>query len=359
MNERMSRRAFIKAGAGASVAGPLASTAAAVSTQPSGTTQARPGSKMIWANLLHLSYNMWCDWDSPELKDKYTTCKPHLRFDGKLWDDLLKKMTDVGMTMVLIDLGDGVKYQSHPEIAVKNAWPVDQLKKQLARIRRMGLEPIPKLNFSATHDAWLGPYSRCVSTDAYYAVCRDLIAEVTELFDKPRFFHLGLDEETARHQRHHEYVVIRQFDLWWRDFCFYVEQVTKNGSRPWIWADYLWHHPEDFFKKMPRSVLQSNWYYGTEFGKDLACVKAYHDLEEHGYDQVPTGSNWSSPENFGLTVEYCARHLDPARLLGFMQAPWHPTVEACRRHHTEALDQVARAMARLRGCAESGQPSNL
>ena len=104
---------------------------------------------------------------------------------------------------------------------------------------------------------------------------------------------------------------------------------------------------------MPKSVLQSNWYYGTKFTRDIPAVKAYHDLEEHGYDQIPTGSNWSNSKNFGLTVDYCRRPIDPVRLLGFMQAPWRPTLEVYRQHHTEALDQVAQAMARTKSATES------
>ena len=107
--------------------------------------------------------------------------------------------------MVVIDLGDGVRYESHPEIAVENASPVEQLREELARLRERGLEPIPKLNFSASHDIWLGPYSRQVSTEPYYAVCRDLIAEAIEIFDHPRLFHLGMDEELAHHQRFCEF----------------------------------------------------------------------------------------------------------------------------------------------------------
>lgn len=302
--------------------------------------------RMIWANLLHLSFNMWEDRIEPgtDYMDVRGYCS-HLQFDEKLWDDILDRMAEVGMNMVVIDLGDGVQYRSHPEIAVEDAWTVEKLRRELTKLRDLGLEPIPKLNFATTHDAWLGEYSRCVSTDTYYAVCEDLIAEVIDLFDIPRFFHLGMDEETAGHQRYYEYVVVRQYDLYWRDFHFYCEQVGKAGVRPWIWSDYLWHHPEVFFKEMPKSILQSNWFYGIDFDKDDAKVKAYHDLEEHGYDQIPTGSNHSTPRNFGMTVDYCAQHIHPSRLLGFMQTPWRPTTERFRQCHMEAVEQVGRAKA--------------
>jgi len=72
---------------------------------------------MIYANLLHLSYNMWCDWQNPAVKSPYYAAKPYLRFDDALWNDLLAAMVKAKMNMVVIDLGDGVKYESHPEIA--------------------------------------------------------------------------------------------------------------------------------------------------------------------------------------------------------------------------------------------------
>src|SRR6266487_3377655 len=87
---------------------------------------------MIFANLLHLSYNMWGDWDNPSMKGKYWAAKPYLRFDESLWNDLLEVMQKRGFNMIVIDLGDGIEYSSHPEIAVKNAWSHDKLKSELA-----------------------------------------------------------------------------------------------------------------------------------------------------------------------------------------------------------------------------------
>jgi hypothetical protein len=301
----------------------------------------------IWANLLHLSYNMWEDCMEPsyEGREYYEDrgYQPVLQFDENLWNDILGKMVDAGLSMVVIDLGDGVQYESHPEIAVENAWTVEKLKYELTKIRSMGLEPIPKLNFASTHDAWLAEYSRCVSTDRYYDVCKDLIEEVIDIFDKPRFFHLGMDEETTGHQRNYSYLLVRQFDLWWHDLYFYCEHVTKAGVRPWVWSDYMWHNPEVFFEKMPKTVVQSNWYYSEDFDESNSRVKAYCDLEEHGYDQIPTASNHSTPKSFGLTVDYCKQHISPSRLLGFLQTSWRITLEKCRQRHIEAIDQVAEA----------------
>jgi hypothetical protein len=298
----------------------------------------------IWGNLLHLSMNMWTDHQTPLQQNKHARYSSDLRFDDSLWNDLLPLMAEAGVNMAVLDLGDGVEYRSHPEIAVRGAWTPECLRRELGRLRALGIEPIPKLNFSTCHDAWLGVYSRCVSTPAYYKVCSDLIAEVIGLFDGPRFFHIGMDEERAATQWTFEYVVVRQFGLWWHDLDFYVREVEKGGSRAWVWADYAWEHPDDYFAKMPRSVLQSNWCYQDQLDPDDVKIRNYAELEKHGYDQVPTGSNWAGQQhNFERTVEFCRRAVAPERLLGFLQTPWCPTIEECRGTHVNAIDLIRRA----------------
>lgn len=333
--KKVNRRNFIKTLGAASLASILPHIAFSA-----------PKEKLIWGNLLHLSFNMWEDWDAPGKEMR--SYRPYLRFDEKLWNDLLYKMAANKMNMVVIDLGDGVQYENHPEIAVKNAWSVKKLKEELRKIRELGIEPIPKLNFASTHDAWMGEYSRSLSTEKYYQVCADLIAEVSDLFDKPRFFHLGMDEEDTKNQKYYQYLVVRQYDLWWNDFLFLCNEVQKNGTRPWIWSDYLWHYPDLFYEKMPKNVVQSNWYYGTTFADDK-MVQAYKQLDKYGYDQIPTASNHSNDENFKMTVEYCKKHIQARHLLGFLQTPWRPTIEEYRQHHLNAIEQVGAAISATAG----------
>jgi hypothetical protein len=311
---------------------------------------------VIWGNLLHLGYNMWSDremsapWGPLTGEDLRWVCaSPHLRFDSSLWDDLLVRMSKAGMNLLVLDLGEGVRYESHPEIAAQEAWSTAELREELARVRELGLEPIPKLNFSTAHDAWLGPYARRVSTPEYYQVCGELIAEVASLFDKPRFFHIGYDEETFEPQRPYAYIVVRQHELWWHDFHFFVDSVRRQGMRPWMWSDYAWGHAEEFWKRVPKDILQSNWYYDLEFDPAKAKeVQTYLDLDRHGYEQVPTASNWSTPGNFAATVSFCRKRLDAARLLGFLQTPWKPTVERFREHHVQAIEVVRQVIAGLK-----------
>lgn len=286
----------------------------------------KPTDNKIWGCHLYLTSNQW------------NINFPELRVNQKTWDDSLKTMAEEGMNMVVITMGNAVKYQTHPEIAVRNAWSVARLRSELDKIRQLGIEPIPLLNFSAAHDIWLQSYERMLSTEKYYAVCSDLIKEICEIFDNPRFFHLGMDEETYANQKDYDYVVVRQKELWWGDFYFLIGEVEKNGARPWIWSDYMWHYPDLFFKNMPKSVLQSNWFYKAEFDKKSTPVKSYLDLEARGFQQVPTGSNWGwdnwqgkdGRENMMNTVKFGAENISSSNLLGFLQTSWKETIEENR-----------------------------
>lgn len=285
-----------------------------------------------------------------------------LIFDQSLWHDLTERMVQNGFNSVVLDLGDGVRYDSHPEIAVRNAWSTEQLRAELVRLRQMGLEPLPKLNFSAAHDAWLGPYSRMVGTDKYYEVCSDLISEIGGIFGNPRYFHIGMDEETLGNQRGHHCVIIRQGDLWWHDVEFLANEVSKTGAQPWTWSDAAWHLSGEFYERMPKKVLQSNWWYGLWFDADESNrprplsghegFLTYLDLDEHQFDQIPTASTWQNRyDNFALTVDYCLKRVNPRHLKGFLQSTWLMTREDVRDEHLIAIDIAGRTIRAY----ESGQ----
>ena len=141
-----------------------------------------------------------------------------------------------------------------------------------------------------------------------------------------------------------------QCDLLWKEFLCFVKENEKTGMSTWIWSDYVWHHPDLFFSRMPRSVLQSNWYYSSLFSEDklkaagkegyIKHVKAYELLDKAGFDQVPTGSNWSHDDNFAGTVDHCRRVCAPDRLKGFMMAPWFFTLPGWEKKLLEGIDQV-------------------
>jgi hypothetical protein len=349
----MNRREFISSAAGALALGAAPSFAAAP----------RPEPKFAWSYLVHFGVNSWKDipleTQDPGLEEKWLTrcCADHVRFDEPSWRRLSAALANAGCNQIVVDLAEIVEYPSHPELAVKGSWSVERLRAEIGRLRGMGFEVIPKMNFSACHDTWLKEYHRMVSTKKYYQVCEDLIKDVAEIFDRPRFFHLGYDEETAIHQRQHLFAVCRQGELWWHDFLWFVGVTEKAGCRPWIWSDYIWHHKDEFLKRMPKSVLQSNWYYGAKFnpaemGDGGRRVEAYEWLDKAGFDQVPTGSNFSCDVNFSGTVKFCDAKCDASRLKGYMMAPWTRTFAIHEEKSMQAIAQMAEVI-KARGAVHS------
>lgn len=313
---------------------------------------------MYWGYLAHLGFNMWDDRpesDSVQI-NPFRLKSDVLRLDRPVWDAMVERMAAVGMNLLLIDVGEGMRFDSHPELAVEKGWTPSELNAEVRRLRDLGITAIPKLNFSTAHDAWLGEYAFMVSTPTYYTVCADLIAELAEVFEQPELFHIGMDEETEHHQSRYSHSVIRQHELWYHDLNFYANAAESAGSRPWMWSDRIWQHKEEYLSQVSKSILQSNWYYGAAFSIDdpafagerrssWSYVDSYEVLDQAGFDQIPTGSNWSNNTNFAGTVAHCDQVIDSSRLLGYMTAPWYPTVEEAREILLTAVDQVGEQIA--------------
>lgn len=289
---------------------------------------------MLFCYMIQLSTHMWDDENSPSrgwyLPKKYTE---NNNIDIDTWDETVRFLAERKYNLLLIDVGDAIKYESHPEISAPNAWDKDFLKKKLDEIRALGMTPIPKLNFSCGHNTWMKQYRRMVSTPIYYQVCSDLIREVCEAFGNPEYIHLGMDEENARNQRFREAIHVRQGDLWWHDVYFFFKEAEKNGARPWVWSDYCWDFTDEFIKKMPKSVLQSNWYYYMftdypEGNPDRTSIYTYELLDKHGFEQIPTCSCWhfNGATNPFQTLAYGKDKLTPELLKGYMIAPWFYTI---------------------------------
>lgn len=314
----------------------------------------------IWSILVHLGTNMWYEEgndrgnsDGSGKTWKVGACTD-LRFDRATWDAYLARMKKSGVNTIVLDIGEALAYESHPELAVNGSWTRAEMAAELVRLEKMDFEVIPKLNFSACHDTWMKDYSRMLSTPIYYQVCKDLINEVCEIF-KPRYFHIGMDEEVYENQQFYDYVAIRQNDLWWHDLYYLVNCVEEHGARAMIWSDYARHRPDEFVEKCPKSVVQCVWYYFNEFGeKDLSpvCevrVRPLDILERHGFDQLPTGSIEYYDENLRLLAEYCRDHISKEHLLGFMQTTWI----AVQPQWQEMLDKSADTVRDVREWYES------
>jgi hypothetical protein len=266
----------------------------------------------IRAMLLHLSYNQWRHTPSKELVYGFSD---RLRFDKRVFDEAVMLMARLRMNMVV-------------------------LRALLAECRNLGIEPIPKLNFATTHDAWLKEYGMMVGTDRYNAVCDDLIAELTDLFNGPRFFHIGMDEETIHHCRglQLEHVILREGKVWLDAVKRLDRSVRRCGARTWMWGDPLWPAHGSPPPDIPRRILLSDWNYAKRTSFPTSSL-----IEKLGYDNIPAGANWTEDENIALLARFAARRLTPKKNPGMLMTVWNPTVAGCRGNILNAISLAAGA----------------
>lgn len=294
--------------------------------------------KKIWAFMIQLGNNMWdkkgrqydCIKDEEE-----SIYRDFLYTDKAIWDEITAFLPSCGFNTLLIDIGEAIRLDSHPELAVEGSWTKEEMRAELARLRSLGLTPIPKYNFSCGHSAWLQDYAYMVGTQKYYDVCRDIIEEVIELFDTPPFFHLGLEEEDFANQRSQPVAVIRSPSKKIRDAHFLFDICRSHGVRPWIWCNYTcvegYGGEEAFREAIDKDVLISNWYYGNVPSDPVAysqnkSLYLYQKLGEWGYDQVPTSSTYGYHLSTKLTMKFFKSAVNMNTTMGFMTCPWLATM---------------------------------
>lgn len=303
--------------------------------------------------MIYLSDNMWED---SATRPACTGARFSLELttEKETWDEIIDFAVARGFKSILVDVGDGILYKSHPEIAVKGAWTPEFMNAEVKRLKAMGLKVYPKLNFSAGHDAWLGIYSRMLSTPTYYAVVKDLIKEVCEIFETPELFHLGCDEENGLNQQKLTFACYRQFELIWHDLNFYFDCVRECGSRPWIWADWSWTHYDEFIENIPKDVMISPWYYGHMYADTSAPLPSddwskarlanYRKLSDLGYEQFPCASNHANTYNIDHQFRFSAENLDDKLFNGILVAPWMYTTQLDKYHIFDAIVRTEKAV---------------
>lgn len=285
---------------------------------------------LMWGYLIRLGSGIYDvfntgNWERDIKHDKFATELTKLRTDDKTWKKVTDFLPSQGINTLVIDIGEGMQYESHPELAVEGSWSKDKLKTELARLRSIGLTPIPKLNFSKCHDLWLKNYRNMIALPEYYKVCEDTIREVVEVFGTPELIHLGMDDELTSYQDGLKLEIQRNEELWWKDLYFMFNLCDKLGVRPWVNADAYWRLKEEYVEKMPKSVMQSNWFYHyfdpvLKPEQRTPYEQAYEELDKAGFEQIATcSSNWCA-DNAAGTTENLKKRLSQ-RLCGYLTNP--------------------------------------
>lgn len=293
----------------------------------------------IRAALLHLGSNMWRKkgFESSSKKDvEDFIYRDSMYCQKHVWEKVTGILSKLEFNTLFIDIGEGVLFDSHPEIAIPGAWTKAELSKEIARLRSIGLDPCPKFNFSPGHSAWMGDWAYRIGTPEFYEFCKDIIEETIDIFGKPTFFHIGMEEEDYNAQKNNYIAVVRCPRKKTEDTKYLMDIIIRRGVRPVIWMDIdtlnNFGGPEYFADNMPRETLLMPWGYGiirdVENLED-ACDHAKHMMEiaKLGYDMVPTTSTWCWHLNSKETMIFCKKHLPDEVIAGYMTASWMLTRE--------------------------------
>lgn len=308
----------------------------------------------MWALLVPLSES----WTTP-------VQKAPLKFDDSVWDEIVKEASAAGINTIVFDLLDGICWGSYPELNLPGAWTRARLRKEIKRLKDLGIRAIPKLNFSAFHDSWLGEYGNMISTNTYYKVCRDLIYEAAELFEHPEYIHLGMDEEgigVGNDVPDNRITIVRKGEAMWHDLRYLIDCVSDTGAKAWIWHDLFFDKPEEFSKHFStEEIVISPWYYGG-FKPEHYCAIAdrqvtidYYSQDKfkgmnltyveedpwhtdvrgkmipyakYGYKYIPCGSWIQRCEyNYEDMIEYFTEGMEEEQIIGFFASAWRPVTE--------------------------------
>ncbi len=309
--------------------------------------------------LICLADNCWND--SAEVPsctgDLY---QPVLRADVDTWREICDTAIENGFDSILLDIANGIKFNTHPEIAVEGAWTPEFMNEEVKRYKEKGLTIYPRLNFSAGHDAWLGVYSRMVSTPKYYKVARDLIHEVCDIFDTPEIFSLVLDEENGLNQGRLQYVCYRQGELIWHDVNYLCDCVREKGVRPCIGADYYWSYPEEFLENVPKDVLVCPWYYLNLYFDEshprpthpwsVNRLECFEVLTKAGYDIMLQPSANENNYNVEQTIRFAREKLDENKISGILMCgSWAAPMRESKYYYLDAIYQARFSIDKMNG----------
>jgi hypothetical protein len=176
--------------------------------------------------------------------------------------ELVDAMADAGMNLLVVDCADGLRYTSHPELTRPYSVPMSTLARLVERANQHDIEIVPKLNFAQSglhrHNHWFRPHNDLFDNEAYWKLAFDVVDELIEVAQPPRFFHVGMDEDH------------------WRSYEQYVAaidvlhaELEKRNLRTVIWNDTacLW----------PQAAIHRDKSLAAEAGVDKDIVHVLWD----------------------------------------------------------------------------------
>ncbi len=123
-------------------------------------------------------------------------------FDIEVGMQVIDAMAEAGLNLLMLDVKDGIRYSSHPELTRHYSCERETLTRLAQHAKERSIETVIKLNFSQSpihqHNHWFRPHNDLFDSLKYWKLAFEIIDELLELVPGCRFFHIGMDEDHSR-----------------------------------------------------------------------------------------------------------------------------------------------------------------
>jgi hypothetical protein len=260
--------------------------------------------------------------------------------------DLIDTIADAGFNMLVLQPGATMKFEKHPELARPGVLARRQMQRIVRHARDRSLEVVPVLQCMSHGSEILHAYPQYQSagSDEIYAprqrglfrLMFDLLDEMIEVFEGPRWLHIGHDEILNHYNRRYRTRVLRGDGA--KQYAESVQRLhghlAKYSIGTMMWADGLldpaqfqdvcfyqtgtYGGPPDHFEKamdlLPRDIVMCDWHY--ELAREFPTLRY---LQNAGFQTMGCSG---FPLNTALFSRYALEHRTP-RFFGMMVTAWH------------------------------------
>ena len=198
---------------------------------------------------------------------------------------MLKDISDMGYTHVLIELEDKFPYEKYPDAVSKTAYSKDDFRRVAAACRELGLSVIPLLQCighleyfmkAPAYRKWSengSIFQFCLSQNETLLVWENMVEEILDVFPDSEYFHIGADE--VRFNNPCPLCADKdQFKLYVQRVNECVDFMHSKGRQPLLWDDIFRNHPLAESGVLLQKAIPCVWQYFT-INKDI--IRKYAD----------------------------------------------------------------------------------
>jgi len=285
-----------------------------------------------------LAYLMHMTHYDPHWVEHKATEKP---FDPSVAQAVIEALRGYGFNALVVSVGDGVVFRSHPELRKHYSEPMKILVALAKQARAAGMEFIPKFNFSMSaincHNDWIRAPKQTWWDDldhdaAYYGKAFAIIDEVVKACGGATRLHIGMDED---HNRSHAQFVATIEAL--------RKRLKQRGLRTIMWSDAAIPYPNGqvyvekalaALEHCSRDVVQVLWdYRGTP-------TRAAKRIVDNGFEWLGA-PGWSDAKQISNYANLCRR----LGATGLLMTRW---IKCVKENRQELLDCIHRAAPHYR-----------